>query len=232
MKKIIVMLLLPMVFLSCISVSGLQIPTTRTKPGLDERTIIAGLKEALNIGTKNAVKYVSRTDGYFKNVRIKIPMPKELSDVDKVLRRFGLGKKVDEFVETMNRGAEKAAPEAVDIFVDAISQMTVSDGIGILRGADNAATRYFENKTRSRLYNVFLPIVKKVLDKVGVTSLYKFIVEAYNKFSGGKRISFDIDAYVTNKALDGLFIMVGDEEKKIRKDPAARVTDLLRKVFG
>jgi hypothetical protein len=231
MRKIIFCILLPFLFPACIDISKLVIPGV-VKPGLDERTVIAGLKEALNIGTRNAVSFVSKTDGFYKNVRITIPLPQELKDVGDVLRRFGLGGKVDEFIMTMNRGAEKAAPKAVNIFVDAVSRMTIDDAMGILQGGDDEATRYFERKTRATLYSIFSPAVKQVLNDVGVTSLYKFMVDSYNKFSGGKRITFDINAYVTEKALDGLFIMVSDEERKIRKDPAARVTELLRKVFG
>jgi hypothetical protein len=200
--------------------------------GLDEKTVIAGLKEALEIGTKNSVNIVSKEDGYFKNLEIKIPLPEDLEKVAKTVRDIGLGSQVDKFIKTMNRAAEQAAPKAVDIFVDAISKMTIQDALDILHGDDDAATRYFERHTRSKLYNIFRPIVKKVLDDVGVTSLFKTIMDAYNNLPYTKRVSFDLDDYVTNKALDGLFYMVAQEEKKIRKDPAARVTELLRKVFG
>jgi hypothetical protein len=202
------------------------------RQGLDEDTVIAGLKEALRIGTKNAVDLVSKTDGYYRNPRITIPLPQDLKNVADTLRRIGLGGKVDEFVQTMNRAAEEAAPKAVDIFVDAVAGMTVQDAMGILRGADNAATAYFERKTRSALHSAFLPVVAKVLDQVGVTSLYKSIIQVYSALPGARRVTFDLNVYVTDRALDGLFLMLADEEKKIRKDPAARVTDLLRRVFG
>lgn len=218
---------------SCLDSLSSILPTKGpTSGGLDEKTIIAGLKEALNIGTKNAVNLISKTNGYYKNARITIPLPGELKDVADTLRKIGLQKKVDEFIETLNRGAERAAPKAVDIFVDAVTKMTVQDAMGILKGKDNAATEYFERKTRGALYNIFQPIVKKVLDDVGVTRLYKDIIAAYNAIPGTKKVTFDLDEYATNKALNGLFIMIADEEKKIRKDPAARVTELLRKVFG
>jgi hypothetical protein len=202
------------------------------RPALDEKTVIAGLKEALKVGTKNAVQIVSRADGYFKNPRIYIPMPKDLKNMADTLRKIGMKKKVDEFIETMNHAAEKAAPKAIDIFVDAVGRMSLKEAVKILKGPDNAATAYFEKNTRAALFQVFFPIVKQVLNDVGVTSLYKDLVKAYNAVPGSRRVTFNLDNYVTDRALDGLFIMLADEEKKIRKNPAARVTDLLRKVFG
>jgi hypothetical protein len=234
MRKFFVGLLaLPLLFTACLDTLELALPrSTSRRQALDEKTVIAGLKEALKIGTQNAVELVSRTDGYFKNARITIPLPQELEDVASVLRKLGLRRQVDEFIETMNRAAEKAAPKAVDIFVNAVSKMTLEDAMGILRGADNAATAYFEKHTRRALFNVFHPIVEKVLNDVGVTGIYKNIIRTYNAVPGTPKVVFDLDEYVTDRALDGLFIMLADEEKKIRKDPAARVTELLRKVFG
>ncbi|MBN1700131.1 MAG: DUF4197 domain-containing protein [Spirochaetales bacterium] len=199
---------------------------------LDEKTIIAGLKEALEIGTKKAVEIVSKKNGYFKNKEIFIPLPKDLNDVAKKLRSIGFKKDVDKFIEDMNHAAEKAAEGAVDIFVDAIKKMTMKDARKILEGADDEATRYFEDKTRKKLYDVFFPVVKKAMDKLGVTKLYKFLIDTYNGIPGVKKVKYDLDAYITNRALDGLFLMLSKEEKKIRKDPAARVTELLKKVFG
>jgi len=233
MKKLYLpFVLLSLILTGCLESTSSMLTNPAPKSGLDEKTVIAGLKEALNVGTKNAVSLVSKADGYYKNPRISIPLPKDLKDVADTLKKIGLQKKVDEFVETLNRAAEKAAPKAVDIFVDAVTKMTVQDAMGILKGKDDEATRYFERKTRQALYEVFKPVVKKVLDEVGVTKLYKEILNAYNSIPGTKKISFDLDDYATNKALDGLFVMLADEEKKIRRDPAARVTDLLRKVFG
>jgi hypothetical protein len=209
-----------------------KIIKTPTRGGLDEKTVIAGLKEALEIGTKNGVKIVSKQNGYFKNLAIKILLPKELQKVAKTVRDIGLGSQVDKFILTMNRAAEKAAPKAINIFVDAIKKMTIRDALDILHGKDDAATRYFERHTRTRLYNIFKPVVKKVMDDVGVTAVFKLILDAYNNLPYTKRVSFNLDDYVTNKALDGLFVMIAKEEKKIRKNPAARVTELLRKVFG
>jgi len=200
--------------------------------GLDEKTIIAGLKEALEIGTKKAVSRVSKKNGYFKTPEIKIPLPPELKSVGEKLILIGFKKKVNEFVESMNRAAEKAAPEAVDIFVDSVKQMTIKKAVDILRGEDDSATRYFEETTRLRLYSIFYPIIKRAMDKVGVTRIYKFLIGKYNSIPFVKKKSCDIEKYVTNKALDGLFYMIAREEKKIRKDPAARITDLLKKVFS
>jgi hypothetical protein len=200
---------------------------------LDEKTIIAGLKEALEVGTKKAVGSVSKEDGYFKNPEIKIPMPNDLKKVETSLRKIGLGNKVDEFIESMNRAAEKAAPQAADIFIKAIKEMTVMDARRILYdGGDDEATRYFERKTRDRLFELFFPVIKGSLDKVGATKLYKYLIDKYNSIPLVEKKSYNLDKYVTNKALDGLFLMVAKEEMKIRKDPAARITELLRKVFG
>ena len=233
MKKIILsLLILPLLLSSCLETMKVALPGPRKRRTLDEKTVIAGLKEALQVGTRKAVKIVSKTDGYYKNVRITIPLPKELNKVAKTLKKIGLSKEVTKFIKTMNRAAEKAAPKAVKIFVDAITKMTLRDAMKILKGADNAATVYFEKHTRQALFRVFHPIVNKVLDDVGVTALYRKIIKAYNSVPGTRKVTFDLDEYVTDRALDGLFVMLADEEKKIRKDPAARVTELLRKVFG
>jgi hypothetical protein len=203
------------------------------KKKLDEKTIIAGLKEALEVGTKKSVEKVSAMDGYYKNPEIKIPMPDDLKKVESGLRKVGLGNKVDEFVVSMNRAAEKAAPQATEIFIKAVKGMTVKDARNILYGGeDDAATRYFERETRTDLYGLFFPVVKDSLDKVGATKLYKYLIDKYNSLPLVEKKSYNLDKYVTNKALDGLFIMVAKEEKKIRKDPAARITELLKKVFG
>jgi hypothetical protein len=218
---------------NCVSVSNLQgIIKQQKTTQLDEKTIIAGLKEALSIGTKNAVSIVSRANGYLSNPKIYIPLPDELSEVASRLRQIGLGKDVDRFIEDMNHSAEKAATGAVDIFVDAVKKMTLTDAINILRGPDNAATKYFEDNTRAKLYGAFFPVIKDAMARIGVTKLYKFLIDAYNKIPFVQKKTYDLDRYITNKALDGLFYMVAGEEKKIRKDPAARVTELLRKVFG
>lgn len=201
--------------------------------GLDHQTIVAGLKDALQVGTKKAVDKVSVTNGYYKNVKIKIPLPDEFTTIGKVLRKVGLGKEVDKFELKMNRAAEKAAPMAVDIFWNAVKKMTISDAKRILySGKDNEATLYFEKHTRGTLYGAFFPIVKDAMDKVGATKLYKDLLKKYNSLPYVKKKEYNVDRFVTNKSLDGLFFMLGNEERQIRKNPAARTTQLLKKVFG
>jgi hypothetical protein len=200
--------------------------------GLSESTIIDGLKEALRIGTGNAVTNVSRLNGYFKNPKIRIPLPENVQKVEKILRTVGFGSQVDAFELSMNRAAERAAPEAKALFIDAIKQMTFSDARKILQGRDNEATLYFEDKTRSRLHERFQPIVHNAMSEVGVTRYYQQLDETIRAIPFTETIRFDLDEYVTNKGLDGLFFMVAEEERKIRQDPAARVTDLLKEVFG
>jgi len=198
----------------------------------DEKTVADGLKEALTVGTGKAVELVSKQDGYFANPKIKIPLPEKVQKTEKMLRKVGLSKQVDEFVLTMNRAAEKAAPVAKDIFIGAVKEMTITDAIKILRGGDTAATDYFRSKTNDKLYVSFKPTVSKAVMEVGVTKAYQQLVDKAKKSKLIKDETLDLDHHVTTKALDGLFYMVGEEEKKIRKDPVARVTDLLKKVFG
>ena len=200
--------------------------------GLDKETIAAGLKEALTVGSQNAVKTVSQTDGFFMNPAIKIPLPEKVQKVEKPLRKIGLGKQVDEFILTMNRAAEKAAPPAKDIFIGAIKEMTIVDALNILKGGDTAATEYMRSKTYDKLYGLFKPTVSKAVMDVGVTKAYQQLVDKAKKSRLIKDESLDLDHHVTSKALNGLFFMLGQEEKKIRKDPVAQVTDLLKKVFG
>lgn len=209
---------------------GIQLPQNRQR---DSDTTIAGLKEALSIGTNNAVLSVSKVDGYFKNEAIKILLPKNIQNIANILNKIGYQKEVDEFILSMNRAAEKAAPKAKDIFITAIKDMTIEDAIKILNGGDTAATDYFKSKTFDKLYESFKPIISKSMNEVGTTKAYKDMTNKYISsipFSGFEQ--FDLDHYVTTKALDGLFYMIALEEKKIRTDPAARVTELLRKVFG
>lgn len=199
---------------------------------LDENTVVSGLKEALEVGTKNAVKNVSRIDGYFGNEIIKILIPDRIAKVADVLTTFGFEQEVDEFIKSMNRAAEKAAPNAVAIFVDSIQEINFDDARKILAGDDTAATEYFQKKTSQRLFNAFKPIVSSAMNDVGVTRNFKEMMSKYEKIPLMESVHIDLDTYVTNEALDGLFHMVGEEEKKIREDPAARVTELLQKVFA
>ena len=183
------------------------------KGGPDENTTASGLKQALSIGTDNAVKNVSGVDGYFGNQAIKILMPEKIQKVADVLREVGYQKEVDSFVLSMNRAAEKAAPEALSFFVDAIKDMTFDDARQILGGGDTAATEFFKQKTYDKLYSAFKPVISSSMNEVGVTRSYKEMMGKYESLPFMSKQSFDLDHYVTSKALDGLFYMVGQEEK-------------------
>lgn len=198
----------------------------------EEDTMVAGLKEALDIGTRKAVEKVSVKDGYFGNLAIKIPVPEKLEKTENLLRKLGMDDRVDEFILSMNRAAEAAAPQAKDIFVGAIRDMTVVDAYGIVKGDDTAGTVYFEEKTYGKLTELFKPVITDSMSRVGAVRSYKRMMKAYNSIPLVKDVDVDIEGYVTEKSLDGLFFMLGEEEKKIRRDPAARVTELLEKVFG
>jgi hypothetical protein len=200
--------------------------------GLSNDEITAGLKEALQVGTEKAVGLVSQPDGFYKNPAIKIPLPESVQKVEKLLRTAGYGEKVDAFELSMNRAAERAAPEAKSIFWDAISDMNFDDAQKILNGRDNEATLYFEDKTSTRLQEVFKPIVKDVMGEVGVTRSYQDLNEKITSLPFGKSAGLDLDQYVTDGALQGLFKMLAEQERQIRTQPAARVTDLLQKVFA
>ena len=194
--------------------------------------LIQGLKEALEIGTQNAVATVSKTNGYYGNPDIKIPLPEEIENAGKYLRLAGYGSKIDEFEHSMNRAAELAAPEAKQIFIDAVKDMKIKDAKNIIDGPDNAATSYFKEKTHTRLQKIFKPIVKDTMGQIGVTRQFQDINTKLSSIPLANKASIDLDQYVTDKSLEGLFFMLAEEEKNIRKDPAARVTDLLKKVFG
>ncbi len=200
--------------------------------GLSDAKIGEGLKEALKVGTENTVNLTGKTDGFFLNQAIKILMPEKLRTLEKGLRAVGYGPQVDEFVLSMNRAAEKAAPFAKQIFWDAIREMTFEDVRKIFSGHETAATEYFKGKTSDRLTAVFKPIVDRAMNEVGVTRQYKELVGRYESLPFVKKETFDIDQYVVTKALDGLFHVLGEEERKIRTNPAARTTDLLKEVFG
>jgi len=217
------------------SLSQEILPSSKQQSSLDTNVIVKGLKEALATGTEKAVAAVSRPDGYFRNQLIKILLPRKIQQVADVAAQIGFQQQVDTFVLSMNRAAEKAAPQAARYFGNAIRQMTVEDAKQILNGGDTAATTFFEKKTRAQLFEAFKPSVTTAMNQAGTARAYKELIGKYEAtplaaFSG--KPSLDLDEYVTNKALDGLFLMVAEEEKKIRKDPAARTTDLLRKVFG
>jgi len=200
--------------------------------GLSDAKIGSGLQEALKVGTENAVTQTGAVDGFLLNKAIKILMPKTLQNIEKPLRLVGYGPQIDEFVVGMNRAAEKAVPFAKEIFWDAIGQMTFDDAKKILNGSDTAATDYFKSKTTKKLQAAFLPSVTDVMNQVGVNRQYNDLIGKYKDVPFSKNIIFDVNQYVTEKATDGVFYVVAQEEKKIRTNPAARVTDLLKEVFG
>ena len=199
---------------------------------LTDVKIGSGLKEALKVGTENAVGFTGKLDGYFLNQAIKVLMPEKLRTMEQGLRAVGYGPQVDEFVLSMNRAAERAAPAAKQIFWDAIGEMTIDDARKILGGGDTAATDYFKGKTGSKLTEAFRPMVEKAMNEVGVTRQYKELVGRFQAIPFMKSDALDIDSYVVGKSTDGLFFVVAQEEKKIRTNPAARTTDLLKEVFG
>jgi len=199
---------------------------------LSDAKIGSGLQEALKVGTESAVVQTGRVDGFLLNKAIKILMPKPLQAMEQPLRFVGYGSQIDEFVVGMNRAAEKAVPFAKDIFWDAIGQMTFDDATKILNGGDTAATDYFKAKTSKKLQTAFRPSVEDVMNQVGVNQQYNELIGRYKSVPFAKSMTFDVNQYVTEKATDGLFFVVGQEEKKIRTDPAARVNDLLKEVFG
>lgn len=201
------------------------------KTGLSNDEVIAGLKDALRVGTDSSSSRLSKVDGYFANLAVKILMPEEAKKVESTLRSLGMGKLVDRAILSMNRAAEDAAKGVGDIFWNSIKAMSIKDGLQILKGGDFAATDYLKKTTTTELTNKFRPVIETSLAKVDATKYWKDVFSAYNKFSS-KPVNTDLPAYVTDKALGGLFYNIGLEEQKIRKDPAARVTDILKKVFG
>ncbi|MDQ6608621.1 MAG: DUF4197 domain-containing protein [Bacteroidota bacterium] len=204
-----------------------QTPVT----GLSNTDIISGLKEALTVGANNGTKKLSVVDGFFQDAAIKILMPVEAQKVETKLRAIGLGKQVDNAILSMNRAAEDAAQSAAPIFINAIKGMSIQDGLGILKGGDFAATNFLKEKTVMQLTEAFRPVIEASLQKVNATKYWKTLFTTYNTFSK-EPVNTDLSAYVTERALAGIFYQVGLEEQKIRKDPFARTTDLLKKVFS
>lgn len=205
--------------------------TGSTTGGLSTNEIISGLKEALAVGAERSSTKLSSMDGFFKNAAIKILLPEEAQKVEKTLRDLGMGSLVDKAILSVNRAAEDAASSAAPIFVNAIKTMTINDALGILKGSDTAATSYLKGKTTVALTNAFKPVIEKSLAKVNATKFWGDVFTAYNQFAT-KKINPDLSAFVTERALTGIFYQVGLEEKAIRKDPVARTTEILKKVFG
>ena len=212
-------------------------PTNNSSSKIDltNEEVISGLKEALNVGIKNAVNLSSVTDGFLKNDIIRLPFPPDAIKVREKALNFGLSKQVETFEETLNRAAEEATKKALPIFIDAIKNMSVSDGFSILKDGEGAATKFLKTQTSNQLVIAFAPVVKEATTKVQLTAYWNPIITRYNSamsLSGGQKLNPDLDAYITQKAIDGLFYLVEVEENKIRKDPFARVSDILVKVFG
>jgi Protein of unknown function (DUF4197) len=200
--------------------------------GLSESKVASGLKQALQVGSENAVKIVGKPNGYFGNEAIKIVMPKDLKPLESGMRAIGFGPKIDEFILSMNRSAEAAAPAARKIFIDAILAMSFDDAKRILSGNNTAATEYFKEKTTGQLTDAFTPVVKRTMGENGVVKQYDALTEQYKNIPFASSKSLDIDHYVVSKALDGLFYELAEQEKQIRTNPAARTTSLLKEVFS
>lgn len=202
---------------------------------LSEEEIVKGLKDALEVGAEESVDLASQKDGFNGTPRIRIPFPPEAKEVKEKALEMGMDQKVEKFEKTMNRAAEKASEKAKDIFVDAIKNMTVKEGRKILEGDTNAATKYLRNNTYDQLFTEFKPIVEDANDEVELTRYWDPLAKAYNKstmMTGKDEVNPDLDEYVTERAIDGLFVLIAEKEAEIREDPVARVTDILKKVFG
>jgi hypothetical protein len=200
---------------------------------LSNADIVAGLKQALEVGSNNAGSQLSSLNGFFGNQLIKILMPPEAKQVESTLRSLGMGAQVDKAILSLNRAAEDAAKQAAPIFVNAIKRMSIQDGVSVLKGGNGAATRFLKNMTTAELTNAFRPVIQNSLNKVDATKYWTQVFTVYNKLPTTRsKINPDLTSYVTERALNGLFVTVEQEENKIRTNPTARVTDLLRKVFG
>ncbi|HEX2935956.1 MAG TPA: DUF4197 domain-containing protein [Bacteroidales bacterium] len=237
MRKILFLSFIIIVFGSSLNsnaqlLKGIKKVFSSKSTGLTEQDAASGIKEALIKGTSEGVQVVSKLDGYFGNPEIKIPLPSEANAMAKRLRSMGMGKQVDQAVLSLNRAAEDAAKEAKPIFVAAITNMTITDALNIVKGKDDAATQYLQKSTSPELNKKFQPIIKTSLDKVDATKYWTDLANIYNKIPFVTKINPNLTEYVTGKAIDGLFVMIAKEELKIRKDPVARTSEILRKVFG
>jgi hypothetical protein len=239
MKKVVLLLTLTFFsiqILSAQTIKGLfdkvtKPATTIAGSGLTNEEIINGLKDALRVGTDSSAKRLSKLNGFFSDAAIKVLMPEEAKKIESTLRSIGMGSLVDKAILSMNRAAEDAASGVGNIFWDAIKKMSITDGLKILRGGDFAATDYLKSITTQELTEKFRPVIEASLVKVDATKYWKDMFTTYNKFSA-KQVNTDLTAYVTERALSGLFLKISLEEQKIRKNPAAQVTDILKKVFG
>lgn len=231
-RSIYALLLCTITFSSCETAQQIMKDYGQTaNGGLSNADIVSGLKEALSVGAQQSANQLSALDGFFKNAAIKILLPEEAQKVEKTLRDVGLGSLVDKAILSVNRAAEDAAKSAAPIFINAVKTMTIQDALGILKGGDFAATSYLKQKTTAQLTEAFRPVIEQSLSKVGATKYWSDVFTNYNRFAANK-INPDLAGFVTGKAMDGIFYQVGLEEQKIRKDPVARTTEILKKVFG
>lgn len=199
---------------------------------LSNSEVVAGLKEALKVGTTKWSSNLSKAGAFFKNPSLKILFPPEVKNVSDKLKSLGMTKLVNDFEKSMNTAAERAMVKAKPIFVNAITSMNISDAMNILKGSDNAATNYFKQKTRQKLLSAFKPEINKSLKAVNATKYWSDITSTYNKLPFVTKVNTDLAGYVTNRAIDGLFKKIADEEKNIRNNPSARVSSILKKVFA
>ena len=236
MKKIAIIASITIILFGCAEMTSILEEVNNTANSgpspLTNSEVIKGLREALTVGTNNSTAFTSKLDGFYKNPEIFIPFPPKVIKVKEKVEALGMKKQVDEFVMTLNRAAETASKEAAPIFINAITSMSIADGFAILKGNDNAATQYLRDKTSGQLKVKFNPVVKNAISKVEVTKYWNPVINTYNKIPFIKKENANLEDYITTKAMDGLFLMIEKEEKKIRKDPLARITDILKKVFG
>lgn len=240
MKRSNYLLALPLLaFIALAGCSQLNFPTDlsilQQGKGLSTAEVVQGLKEALTLGAEKSANSASQTDGFYKNVQLFIPFPPEAIKVKNTLEKVGLNKPINDFVMSLNRAAEDASKRAFPIFKSAIISMTISDAMGILKGSNNAATDFLRSKTYSQLKDEFKPIVRQSISTVKVTNYWNPVATNYNRLTmltGGGQVNPNLEEYITEKAIDGLFKLVANEEVLIRKDPAARVTEILKKVFA
>jgi len=235
MKKILVAFVLLLICTS-LPAQSLKDKLNKAKKSLTKtpsnEEIVQGLKEALNVGANNSSSAASQVDGYLKNPRLFIPFPPEAEKMKIQLVKFGFQKQVTDFETSLNRAAEEAAKKSAPVFMDAVKNMTVTDGMNVLLGADTAATHYLKNATSAGLYTQYKPVVQEAIKKANVTSYWSTLVTLYNKIPGVKKQNPDLEDYVIKRGISGLFVLVADEEKKIRTDPTARFSSVLKNVFG
>ena len=234
MKRALLILSIIFVFSSCDELSQIvtQYPTSTTIGPPTNSEIVAALKDALRVGITNAVLETNQKDGFYGNSLIHIPVPEETKKVIKTLNNIGLSSLTQDFEMSLNRAAEEASGKAVDIFTNAIMQMSIQDAVGIWKGEDDAATQFLKRTTSNQLMQEFNPITKRAIESVEVTKYWDDIANVYNSIPFVTKVNPDLNQYVNEKAIDGLFLLVANEEKRIRQDPAARVTDILKRVFG